>query len=173
MRVLPIERLERISKVPKAQVILWEEGISLERDSNLKISDIVRIVASDRWRLASQHNRHADQLMSTQPICYRGAISRYYYAMYHALRACTYISHKGDDFEKHSVLSSHLPGDLTAGTNWQNMLKDARETRNRADYEPYPSHNLAWKKDALIIRDNAELTMEMSKKYLMGKGCSF
>lgn len=99
-------------------------------------------------------------------------MSRYYYCLYHATRACAFIYHKGDDFEEHSVLPLNLPKDFDPGTNWQNKLKNARLLRNRADYEAYPKSDRAWRRHAGIIKIDGDELLSKAKIYLTGKGCT-
>jgi uncharacterized protein (UPF0332 family) len=98
--------------------------------------------------LAAQQRATANKLMNSNPPSFRDAISRYYYAMYHALRACLFAYHRGDDFEKHSVLPLNIPPDFDPAVDWEQKMKNARLTRNRADYDLYPKSNTAWRADA-------------------------
>jgi uncharacterized protein (UPF0332 family) len=150
----------------------WNEGVSLENDSGKSILMIVRIVAADRWRLGSEHRRQANKLMVMVDPLYRSAVSRYYYAMYHAIRACVYLSHGGDDHEKHVELPRHIPNDFEPLVNWQNILKDAREIRNDADYNPYPKSDLAWRSNAERLKATTERLLVVSRRYLQNKGCT-
>ena len=116
--------------------------------------------------------KQANKLLSSSPPQYRSAVSRYYYCMYHAMRACAFIYHKGDDFEEHRVLPLKLPKDFDPGTNWQNMLKNARLLRNRADYDAYPKSDKAWRRHAVIIKIDADELLSKAKVFLTGKGCT-
>jgi hypothetical protein len=91
--------------------------------------------------------------------------------MYHAMRACVFISNEGDEHQEHSKLPLHVPVDFDIGVDWQNKLKDARLSRNRADYEAYPKTDLAWRKTAEALRRDADLLIVASNKYLKAKGC--
>lgn len=170
-RVLPDIRLIHISKAVKVDFQRWREGISLKQDSGREIDELARIVARDRWRLAAQHRRHGTSLFSLARPPYRSVISRYYYAMYHAMRACAYLYHQGDDFEEHSKLPSNIPNDFPNQQTWQNKLKDARLMRNRADYDPYPTTEKFWKAQAGLIRADVTDLLRSTKLYLQGKGC--
>ena len=103
----------------------------------------------DRLLLAESMIRAGDKLFKARPPEYRSAISRYYYAMYHSARAVTYFRFDGDDHQAHSALPSHLPHDFPNQASWQNEIKDARERRNEADYEPYPEQVKAYRKWAI------------------------
>lgn len=170
-RILNNERLIRVTQAKNVVIKNWEEGISLQRDSRRSIPQLISNAAVDRWRLAYEHRHNANKLLGLATPLYRGAVSRYYYSMYHAVRACVYIHHRGDDHEKHSILPMHLPPDFDPTVNWQNKLKSARETRNSADYDPYPKSNLAWRKSALELKDDADQLLASSKTYLQNKGC--
>lgn len=149
--VLPRKRLIRITKAKKEQVENWKEGVSLEYDSGRTVSVLALGAAADRWRLAIQHRRHGNKLLVTSPPLYRNAVSRYYYAMYHAIRACSYIAHGGDDYQEHRMLPQQIPQDFAPGDDWQTKLKNARALRNQADYDPYPKSDRAFKSDALSL----------------------
>jgi hypothetical protein len=91
--------------------------------------------------------------------------------MYHSMRACIYIHHRGDDYQWHTDLPKKVPPDFDAAVNWQNKMKDAREIRNSADYDPYPKADLAWKKHAESLRADAGQLILSSRKYLLDRGC--
>jgi uncharacterized protein (UPF0332 family) len=169
--ILNPDRLKRISQAKAECVQNWKEGVSLETASGKTIEGLLCYVAADRWRLAYGMRKHANRLLTNSPPQYRSSVSRYYYCMYHALRACAFIHHKGDDFEEHSVLPLKLPGDFDPGGNWQNRLKNARLLRNRADYDAYPKSDKAWGRDALAIRSEANEVLFKARVYLTGKGC--
>jgi len=80
---------------------------------------------------------------------------------------------KADDHEKHSDLPKHIPGDFPNGPGWQNSLKDARERRNAADYDPYPRPTGHWEVDARRIQREAADLLAESRAYLLTKGCRF
>lgn len=164
-------RLIRISKATKSIIENWQEGISLKNISGYETSALMCIVASDRWRLGFEHRRQANIFLKQAKPLYRSAISRYYYAMYHSMRACVYIHHRGDDFEGHSNLFGRIPSDFDTTINWSNTLKAARDIRNRADYDPYPKTDLAWRKDALTIKANADQLLLITRTYLQNKSC--
>ena len=82
-----------------------------------------------------------------------------------------FVGHQGDDYEQHSKLPRNIPDDFPSGPIWQNILKDARDVRNRADYEPYPKSNTAWNFNALNLKKNADQLLSTSRNYLQTKGC--
>src|ERR1700682_5615167 len=126
-RILPDERLLRVTQAKKTIVDQWNEGVLLESRSTRSVSQLVLLAAADRLKLALNHRRHANRHFSV-PL-YRSAVSRYYYAMYHALRACVYVSHGGDDHQGHTELPQHIPADFAPGEDWQTKMKSARVTR--------------------------------------------
>ena len=170
-QILPNNRLNRLVRATNEQINYWQEGASLQNDSGQTISQLISNAAADRWRFAYEHRHNANKLLKSKPPLYRSAISRYYYSMYHAMRACVFVFHGGDDHQEHGKLPLHIPGDFPPGPNWQNMLRIARVLRNRADYEPYPKSNIAWKQDAFDLKTDADLFLSTARAYLQSKGC--
>ncbi len=170
--VLPARRLLRVSQATTEVISSWNEGISLAKESGRSVQDLLQKAAADRWRFAALQRSHARTLMRQSPSLYRSAISRYYYAMYHAMRACVFLACPGDDHQEHSKLPLKIPGDFDpTGVDWQGKLKDARLARNRADYEPYPNRNAAWRNTALTIESDAIHLLKVARIYLRKKGC--
>ncbi len=170
-RVLSENRRNRLAKATQNQIEDWKEGVSLQNDSGLTISQLISNTAADRWRFAYENRHNANKLLRSRPPLYRSAISRYYYSMYHAMRACVFVNYQGDDYEQHSKLPQHIPDDFPSSPYWQNILKDARNVRNRADYEPYPKSNTAWKPNALQLKNETDLLLSTTRTYLRSKGC--
>ncbi|SRR6266404_4268270 len=168
--ILPNERLLRVTQAKKAIVDIWKEGVLLESSSTQSVSQLVMLAATDRLKLALNHRRNANRHLSV-PL-YRSAVSRYYYAMYHALRACVYLSHGGDDHQGHTELPQHIPDDFAPGQDWQTKMKNARVTRNRADYDPYPKADTAFRSDALSLKADTDQLIFLARQYLRGKGCT-
>lgn len=160
-----------VSKAKTNQLTGWQTGVALRQKAGVELSDIQREVASDRFQLSLEFNRQAKRLWKCQPAPYRSIISRHYYAMYHALRACAYLGTPGDDNEEHKKLPSSLPPSLPNSAAWGNALKNARETRNRADYDPYPKSNTAWKIDAEALKVSAISCLADAQSYLKAQGC--
>ena len=146
--------------------------MSLASAAAVSIEVLAKYVASDRLKLAAQHRRDANVMIRQEPPLYRSAISRYYYAMYHAMRAATFVFHGGDDFEEHSKLPLNLPADFPDKSKWQTALKDARLARNAADYDPYPRSNSSWQIKATSLKITTASLMTDVKAYLIGKGCT-
>jgi uncharacterized protein (UPF0332 family) len=172
-KVFPAKRRLRVSLATTEVIGFWNEGVSLAKDSGQSVVQLLQKVAADRWSFAAIQYRHASTLMNQSAPLYRSAISRYYYAMYHAMRACVFLACPGDDHQKHSELPLNVPKDFDPkGANWQGKLKDARLARNRADYEPYPKANTAWRSTALATKSDAKDLLKTSRIYLRKKGCS-
>lgn len=171
-RALSTERLNHVAKAKKSAIAAWKEGVSLERDTAKSIDSILQRVASARWRLADSFRKQANRLMAVSPSLYRSAISRYYYAMYHALRACVFLENGGDDHEDHSKLPTQIPATLNPGVDWQTKMKNARTTRNDADYDAYPQSDGAWEIKANDIKADATTLLMLTKTYLINKGCT-
>jgi len=169
---LPRKRLLRISQAKKSDVSSWMEGVSIEQASGETVSKVILSVAADRWGLGFEQRRQANKLMTTRPPLYRNAVSRYYYAMYHAMRACCYVSHGGDDHQDHRELPQHIPGDFAPAEDWQSKLKNARTVRNQADYDPYPKSDRAFRTYALALKNDADRLLTLTRNYLRSKGCA-
>jgi uncharacterized protein (UPF0332 family) len=102
---------------------------------------------------------------------YRTVLARSYYAIYHAARSVSYFAHRGDDHESHRDLPSHLPKDFPDRARWENDIKVARLERNRADYEPYPKGEVAFRASSEIILSSAKEFLPVARRYLKSKGC--
>ena len=170
---LPTARQIRISKAPKATIESWTEGADLVLKSGQPIEALRKMAARDRWYLAYEHRRDANADLLRKPPHLRAAISRYYYCMYHAMRAAAYLFHGGDDHEQHSALPSKTPTDFPNAAYWQNALKSAREHRNKADYDPYPRPAHRWESIASALQSDAVKLLSESQKYLTSRGCKF
>lgn len=172
-QIFPDTRLIRISKATQKDIEYWKEGVSLQHDADKTIPQLICLVASDRWRLAYQIRYHANKLLRSKPAHYRSSISRYYYTMYHAMRACAYVYYEGDDFSSHSKLPLSIPEDFPNGADdWQRKLKYAHLIRNRADYDPYPKSDKAWQKYAYFLKTDADQLLRLARTYLQNKGCN-
>lgn len=111
-RVLPNNRLNRLAKATNEQIKYWKEGVSLQNDSGQTVPQLINKAVADRWHFAYEHRHNANKLLKSKPPLYRSAISRYYYAMYHAMRACVFVFKEGDDYQEHIKLQSHIPNDF-------------------------------------------------------------
>lgn len=171
LRPLPQKRLNRIVQAKAIQINSWSEGVSLERDSGLSIVALRLLGAAARFRLALDHRKHGNVLLSASPACYRGAISRYYYSLYHGIRACAYLHHGGDDYEDHSTLPAQVPTTLPAGLAWADILKDARLARNAADYDPFPRVSTAMKLQAEDMKKTVNKALPLLRRHLRQEGC--
>ena len=90
--------------------------------------------------------------------------------MYHAMRAAAFVFHGGDDHQEHKTLPTQAPGDMPTPDIWSNKLKDARERRNQADYDPYPKSEVAWRRIADSILPEARALVKVVRVYLRSKG---
>lgn len=110
------------------------------------ISQLMQQVVIDRLLLAGEHLRAGDKLLfGTQ---YRSAISRHYYAMYHAARAIVFAENKGDDHERHNILPRNLPSTLPDSATRESELTDAHLLRNQADYDSVRHTFRLWHQEA-------------------------
>jgi uncharacterized protein (UPF0332 family) len=155
-------RIQRISD--------FKAGISLVARTGYPLDDLLSRVALDRLTLGGALHREARAALQRKPHSFRNAISRAYYSMYQTFRGVVFLVSKGDDYEKHSELPQHLPGDFPAVGYWENALKIARLERNRADYEPYPRSDAAFKTQAETIYRNSHKLRGVARTYLRGKG---
>ncbi|WP_157377804.1 HEPN domain-containing protein [Burkholderia ubonensis] len=158
-----------ISKAKVEKLKNFADGVSLSRRARSSIDRLRARVAKDRLALAKSKLRDATQAASCTPALWRTAVSRAYYAMYHAARAATYLSYGGDDHEEHSALPSKLPPDFPDFEQWRNKLKNARYERNRADYDPYPINEREFEDTCAALIQDATDFMRISQRYINQK----
>jgi uncharacterized protein (UPF0332 family) len=162
--------LRRVTTAPKKLIDGWKEGRHLETESTRTLEELLARVASDRIGLARSLMRDAERLAAQHPPLYRASVSRGYYAMYHAMRAAAFVYHGGDDHQEHKTLPTKAPGDMAEADKWSNKLKDARERRNQADYDPYPKSEQAWRGIADAVLPDARALIVEVRSYLRTKG---
>lgn len=167
------ERMLRLTQANKTLLKCWAEGVHLQSASKRTIDDLVHQAAADRLAFADEFLRAADRLMRIRPPEYRNAISRYYYAMYHAMRAVVFFCYAGDDHQEHKKLPDATPDDFPDSATWTNGLKSARNLRNEADYDPYPNSDALFQQRAVDLRKDANQLLAVSRGYLKSKGCSY
>jgi uncharacterized protein (UPF0332 family) len=166
------ETLLRLSKAEKRLLLAWREGVHLEGSTGHSIEELRQRSTADRWGLARAFRRQGDRMMVATPPLYRDALSRYYYSMYHAMRAVVFFTHGGDDHQEHSKLPGFTPGDFPQAMLWQNALKDARTKRNSADYDAYPKSDKAYRSGAVELQGQAQELERLARQYLSEKGCN-
>jgi uncharacterized protein (UPF0332 family) len=164
--------LLRVGKGKKSDIDHWKYGAYLQVKTGKTIEQLRLQAAADRYGLAASFLREARRLNGKSARMYRFAVSRCYYSMYHAMRAVVYVVYGGDDFEEHRALPANAPPDLNNQAVWSNALKNARERRNAADYDPYPKSDAAWQTDASSLQTQARDFLREVKFYLRGKGCT-
>lgn len=162
--------LRRVATAQKKLIDGWKEGRHLERESSHTLEELLARVAADRIGLARSLLRDAERLAAQHPPLFRASVSRGYYAMYHAMRAAAFVFHGGDDHQEHKALPTKAPADMPEPDKWSNKLKDARERRNQADYDPYPKSELAWRGFASAILPDAKALIVEVRTYLRTKG---
>ncbi|MFQ6055543.1 MAG: hypothetical protein ACE5J3_06145, partial [Methanosarcinales archaeon] len=84
-------------------------------------------------------------------ISYRNVISRSYYAMYHAARACVYYAKKVDE-EDHIKLAKKVY--VVLGKECESIFTNLRPIRNIVEYYPYVKENLAESAENSLIDCN-------------------
>jgi len=165
------ERLQRITKLPRKTVLLMREGVSLETDLSRPILDSMAQSVADRLDLADEFVSMGQALMRSRTDLSRAAIARFYYAMYHAMRAASYQHFEGDDNQAHSDLSSKgVPPDYPSFRIAANELKNARILRNEADYEQYPFNRSYFKSQAKNLKPIAIAFVQTARSYVTSKG---
>ncbi|MBQ1118597.1 HEPN domain-containing protein [Streptomyces sp. B15] len=132
------------------------------------IVQLMQQVVVDRLLLAGEHLRAGDHLLFSAQ--YRSAISRHYYAMYHAARAIVYAENRGDDYERHNVLSRNLPSRLSDSATRESELTDARLLRNQADYDAYPLNETEWENDARSLAITAASFLQCCESFASTNG---
>jgi uncharacterized protein (UPF0332 family) len=137
------------------------------------LQDLEHQVCADRLELSSGFADAGDRLLRLRGPEYRSAISRYYYSMYHSMRAVVFFVNRGDDHEQHNVLPRHTPNDFPNAPTWENCLKDARARRNDADYDPYPTDRSALRAISYGLKHEARSLHAEAVAYLKSKGCQF
>ena len=143
------DHLSALATIKKRDLDCLKRGVLLEQVFACSISELQVRVVRDRFGLAKHCLATAKRAISARPTSYRLAVGRSYYAMYHAVRSVAFFVHGGDDFEAHDKLPGHLPNDFSDRAAWENRLKSARLDRNRADYEPYPKRDVAFRPAAV------------------------
>jgi uncharacterized protein (UPF0332 family) len=157
-----------VSKSPKERLDYLAAGASLVARTGLDVKKLRAKAAFDRLVLAGAVLKEAKALYVGHSLR-RTVVSRAYYAMYHAVRAATFLSYGGDDHEQHTVLPSKLPLDFPDRNLWQNALKNARLERNRADYDPYPRRDEEFENIAEAMLVEAKDLVVLARKYVREK----
>jgi uncharacterized protein (UPF0332 family) len=160
-----------LSKSTIAVLGNFQTGAYLHTTSGKSIDELMEQACKDRYALAKQILRHARMEIESQSPRYRIVLARSYYSMYHSARAVVYLVKRGDDHESHSILPRHIPDDFPARDQWENDLKTARLERNKADYDPYPLSDKAYKQSAEIVYQSAKTFLPVVRAYLGRKGC--
>lgn len=166
------KRLLRVSKSKRIDLDGFKAGVHLETATGRAIDDLCAQVSADRLLLAEALLGYADRLMRSRPPMRRVAVGRYYYAMYHAMRAVVFFRTPGDDHEQHSDLPGWTPADFPNPDYWRNELKDARLRRNEADYDPYPANDAGFHDAADHLKIQAHAIVAEARAYLDAKGCA-
>ncbi|MFK0214786.1 HEPN domain-containing protein [Streptomyces sp. NPDC090298] len=123
---------------------------------------------TDRLSLAGEHLRSGDHLLFAGQ--FRSAISRHYYAMYHAGRAIVYATNRGDDFERHHILPRNLPSGLPEKSKLEGELTNARLLRNQADYDAYPLNESDWAADSRSLSVTAANFLQACQDFASTNG---
>lgn len=162
--------LKFISELKAARIADMAAGVSAVERTGHALDDLLAKVAIDRLTLGASLHREARAALTRNRPSFRNAISRGYYAMYQTLRGVVFLTNRGDDHEKHSELPGHLPNDFPARAFWENALKSARLERNRADYEPYPRSDAAFKTAAITVCKDSQQLRAVARGYFRARG---
>ena len=165
------ELLRGFATSKKRDLDRFDQGMVLQEAFRCSIRELRLRVVKDRIGLAMHCLTAAKRALKNRPVSYRLIIGRSYYAMYHAARAVAFLSHGGDDHEAHDKLPGQLPNDFADRANWENVLKNARLDRNRADYDPYPKKDAAFRQTAFETCSAALDLIQECRSYLRSKGC--
>lgn len=160
-----------IAKALKENLDMLTAGAHLVGRTGYTVDQLREKAVRDRLEMARLLLGEARLAASAVKPAYRTAVSRAYYAMYHAFRAVCFYIHNGDDYEKHDKLPSAIPRDFPACSQWENDLKRARYDRNRADYDPYPRSSRTFEATARDLLITASSSLAEAKDYLRAKGC--
>ena len=163
--------LRRVAAANKNQLAAYKEGVYITTVSGLSVDDLRHEATVNRLDLAKHFLDAGNKLFRSRPSQHRSSISRYYYSMYHTLRAVVFFRHEGDDYESHGTLHAQVPQDFPNAAMWTNDFKSARENRNSADYDPYPPAHSNWKAIAKNLSLQAPTLLAVAESYLKGKGC--
>lgn len=156
--------LLRVSKATRDEYAAWGDGAHLRGVLAVDLKVARDEAVDDRVQLAVRFLSAARAAYRIGR--YRDAVSRAYYAAYHAMRAATFKATGGDDHEQHSDLPKHLPDGLVDPVATKNGLTTARLARNNADYDPYPKTEVAWKADADATIAFAQSALKEAKEYI-------
>ena len=170
----PLEHsLHRVSKASAQDLERLKEGVYHESSTSRSIDDLREQAVADRLRLGDSFLSAGSAFLRKRPAENRAAVGRFYYAMYHYMRAVVFFSTLGDDFQEHSKLPMHIPSDFPAVSSWANRLKDARLHRNEADYDAYPSADADFRLIAKNLEQYAQALTTDAYNYLRSKGCKY
>lgn len=165
------EPLRRIAEATKSTFALYKEGVYLEGSAQRSLEDLRHQATADRLRMARDLVRSGEKFLKMRPPEYRSAISRFYYSMYHSMRAVVYFTVSGDDHQDHGTLPKSTPTDFPDRSFWENALKNARTSRNSADYDPYPLQRNHWHSIAVDLAGETNRLLALADTYLEQKGC--
>lgn len=159
-----------ISKLKASQIDCANRTEHIRDTHGHKLQQMVLAAASRRHELATLFLSEATRLMNATPPMYRLAISRLYYSMYHNIRSCVFIAHSGDDHEEHSKLPTKEIDGFDDTIDWKTMLKEARLSRNNADYDIHPIDDTQFKASAEQLASHASQINDKCLAFLTTKG---
>jgi uncharacterized protein (UPF0332 family) len=166
-------QLLNVAKADAHTADLWNAGVVLFQAAGESIFlSQCRVVAA-RLTYADSIRAHGTAIMALPQPIYRLAVNRFYYAMYHFMRAVVYFDARGDDHQEHSVLPTQIPQHFPNRDQWRTTLKEARLGRNSADYDPYPPADANWQQLATTLQVSAHDLAVQCLQYLRQRGCHY
>ena len=166
---LPEEVLAVLAKGTKNQLALVRLVAENHPRGAIDVGGLVDVLVADRLALAREHLQSAERALRTRPPQPRVAVSRAYYAMYHAMRSVVFHVRQGD-LDDHERLPREAPDDFPSQPTWQNRLKNARLLRNEVDYSPYPRDAKALRGTAGDRVNEANELIGECEQYLRNRG---
>ena len=169
-RRAPYQDLIRVAKSSDADIDLIELGCRLAFKQGATTDDAMKRVAAARWRLAKSFRIDGERALKAEPPMNRVAVNRFYYCMYHSMRAVMYLAYGGDHYQDHAKLATKEPAGFIAAIPWQNALKSARLERNMCDYDPYPASDQLFAAAARSMHSEARAIHRAARDFLHSKG---
>ncbi len=121
------------------------------------------------WRIEKAQNTYQEGLLLLEADKYEGAVNRFYYAVFHGMRAV--LATKGYDAPKHSgvisLFNKHFvkPGYFSKQAS--KIVTIAFSERSNADYNDYKTFQ---KEEVDAIKDKVNTFLEEVKDYLANNG---
>ena len=139
MKVIPDSLLSYFERISSERYGLLYDLAAERLFSLTELEHIIEEFTIQRYNLAQNFHESAKAILINADVDARNAISRNYYAMFHAARAVIFHFYRYDE-EKHEEVVKIIGNIL--GDGFRNQLRKWKENRNVADYSPFPKFNL-------------------------------